>query len=478
MATLTAGTFSFSPGFGLVMNGVDFDISDLQDIDIRTATSTRIVADLSLLGRPDIVYVFTGVGFTFGLDGVPNGGTLTGLSESVGGVLYFQASGFSVPVTTFVGWVNTGSNVAAQSAILAGADTLTGSALRDTLLAYGGNDLLDGRGGADILAGGAGNDTYVVDNAGDVVQEGPGAGSDTVRALVSYALGANVENLVMQGVANLSATGNALANRLTGNAGANLLDGRGGADILAGGAGNDTYVVDNVGDSVQEGAGAGIDLIRAGASHVLAANVENLVQTGTAAINATGNALANAITGNAAANLLNGGGGSDILNGGGGADVLMGGVGADRLTGGAGADAFLFNNRIGADTVTDFTSGADRLRLSQAGIRIGDGDTLVEGAVLRPGPGGFAPGAELVIVTGNIAGAITASSAAAAIGSASAAYAAGATRLFAVDNGASSALFLFTSAAVDAQVSAGELGLIATLSGTAATVLADYVFVA
>jgi len=105
-----------------------------------------------------------------------------------------------------------------------------------------GNDLLDGGEGIDSMSGGAGDDTYVVDNVRDVVSEGLNAGTDTVRSALSYALGANVENLELTGTAHLSGTGNALANVITGNSGNNVLSGGLGDDVLLGGAGNDALL--------------------------------------------------------------------------------------------------------------------------------------------------------------------------------------------------------------------------------------------
>ena len=62
--------------------------------------------------------------------------------------------------------------------------------------------------------GGAGNDTYIVDNAADVVTESLNQGIDTVRASVSYTLTNNVENLVLTGNA-LNGFGNDLNNTIT-----------------------------------------------------------------------------------------------------------------------------------------------------------------------------------------------------------------------------------------------------------------------
>ena len=80
-----------------------------------------------------------------------------------------------------------------------------------------------------------------------------------------------------------------------------------------------------------EGLNQGTDTVRTGLAYVLGANLENLVLTGAAAVNANGNALDNAMTGNSAANSLAGGNGDDTLNGNGGTDTLVGGAGNDVL---------------------------------------------------------------------------------------------------------------------------------------------------
>ena len=79
---------------------------------------------------------------------------------------------------------------------------------------------------------------------------------------------------------------------------------------MAGGTGNDTYVVDDIGDSVVERRQRHRP-VQSSVTFTLAANVENLTLTGGANINGTGNTLGNILVGNTGNNTLNGGAGAD-----------------------------------------------------------------------------------------------------------------------------------------------------------------------
>ncbi|KII27879.1 M10 family metallopeptidase, partial [Pseudomonas fluorescens] len=217
-----------------------------------------------------------------------------------------------------------GNNV--ENLILTGTGNLngTGNSVNNRITGNDGNNILDGGAGADTLIGGLGNDTYIVDNVGDtIVETSTLAGEiDSVWSSVDFTLSANVEVLSLSGTANLNGTGNSGVNYINGNSGNNILDGGAGADVLNGGLGNDTYIVDNIGDTVTESStlASEIDTVRASVDWTLGANLENLVLTGDA-INGTGNALDNTLTGNAAANTLNGGAGADTMIGGDGVDT-------------------------------------------------------------------------------------------------------------------------------------------------------------
>ncbi|GHF53261.1 calcium-binding protein [Seohaeicola zhoushanensis] len=60
--------------------------------------------------------------------------------------------------------------------------------------------------------------------------------------------------------------------------------------------------------------------------------------------------------------------GADILLGGAGFDILIGGIGDDRLSGGRGADKFVFFNRGGDDTITDFNTNLKGEKIDLSGV--------------------------------------------------------------------------------------------------------------
>ncbi len=396
-------------------------------------------------------------------------------------------------VNASIDWVLSGS---IENLVLTGKTAIdgTGNALANTITGNDEDNVIDGGAGADVMKGGLGADTYYVDDANDTVIESKrGGGTDTVIAAVSYTLADFTDDLVLDGSADLAATGNMINNGITGNSGRNLIDGGGskdaldgrdggdlyvissvrdsfqgeiqdtgttgidelriiyttqgyvtlndkdtglerivigtgtgasadtsgianiavsaskvlsaltiignaganrivgtafadtldggaGNDAMSGGAGDDTYFVDSAKDRVSERELAGFDTVYASTSFSLGSNVEALVLTGTADINATGGRDANTITGNSGVNTINGSKGDDVLSGMGGNDRLIGGVGADQLTGGSGRDAFVFatSPRFGDpfDTITDFNRAeGDTIELGRSAFR-GLGRTL------------------------------------------------------------------------------------------------------
>jgi Ca2+-binding RTX toxin-like protein len=259
-----------------------------------------------------------------------------------------------------------------------GADAIDGGNGSDSLDGGSGDDMLDGGPGSDAMYGSDGNDTYLVDEAGDVVGENGGQGSDTVRtALAIYALSGGVENLVGIAEAAQQLTGNSLANVIAGGRGDDVLDGGEGHDSLDGGPGSDTmiggpgsdaYVVDDTGDVVIENDSEGSDTVRTSLpEYVLSSSLENLI--GTAAIGQT-------LRGNSGTNSVVGGDGDDMLDGGAGTDTMAGGRGHDTYHVNAGSEQVIENENQGIDLVV----AADSITLLA---------NHVEDLTLAPGAGGI-----------------------------------------------------------------------------------------
>jgi Ca2+-binding RTX toxin-like protein len=241
---------------------------------------------------------------------------------------------------------------------------LTGNASANTLIGNGGHDIFDGGAGADVMIGGDGNDTFTVDNLADFISDTGGMDAVIVKLTSgTYTLSGGLESMVLAGTAAINGTGDSNNNTITGNAGKNILNGGNGADHLIGGGGNDTYIIDNIGDTVNESSNGGTDIVQTEISFDLGSsgsNVENLtLRMGAGDINGTGNAQANVILGNE------------------GANTLDGGDGIDKLVGGFGDDTYiidLFNSSGVAklqDKVTESRSGGDDTLVLRASGDIG-----------------------------------------------------------------------------------------------------------
>ncbi len=89
-------------------------------------------------------------------------------------------------------------------------------------------------------------------------------------------------------------------------------------------------------------------------SYTLARGIDNgQAQTGSGAVNLTGNDIGNTLEGNESANTLNGDVGSDTLYGYDGNDILNGGNDSDALYGGKGDD------NLNGDSGNDYMEGGE-----------------------------------------------------------------------------------------------------------------------
>jgi len=112
-----------------------------------------------------------------------------------------------------------------------------------------------------------------------------------------------------------------------------------------------------------------------------------------------GSTAGTSITGGTGIDILTGGAGPDVIIGGDGNDTITGLQGADTLTGGAGNDTFVIGTNsavVGTaqvsgatltDTITDFTTGQDKLSLTQATSFLGNFANFTAGSAATSGSG-------------------------------------------------------------------------------------------
>jgi Ca2+-binding RTX toxin-like protein len=276
-----------------------------------------------------------------------------------------------------------------------GADSLTGGADNDTLDGGGDDDRLEGGDGADSLMGDVGQDTLQGGDDADTLAGGDGndrllgdAGADSLSGGVGTdrMYGGDDNDTLDGGGDDDRLEGEGGADSLSGGEGADQLLGGEGADVLAGEDGDDRLAGDAGDDSLTGGAGADRLIGGADSDTLEGGGDDDRMEGGDGTDSLSGDEGddrldgeggddwlsggegADRLIGGEGADALLGGAGDDLLLGSDGADILLGEGGDDRLTGGAGADVFTVTLDGGADRITDFVIGEDRLDVSAHGI--------------------------------------------------------------------------------------------------------------
>ncbi|VIO77438.1 calcium-binding protein [Bradyrhizobium ivorense] len=270
-----------------------------------------------------------------------------------------------------------------------GDDTLTGGSGNDTLYGQDGNDILTAGGGLDTLVGGTGDDTYYSNNNPNTILEQSNEGYDTLYTTDTYVrLVNNVEKLQYTGSADFIGLGNAGDNWIQGGNGADYLIGLNGNDTLygtgglsntlQGDTGDDTYIVENPGDTLVEFANEGHDTVLTTLTQLtLLPNFEDLRYSGTGNFTGTGNDADNSIRGNVGSDHLIGLGGNDTLD--------DGGDGVNLLEGGKGDDLYIVGSS--ADTITEFANeGHDTVQTTLYSFAL---PSNVEDLTIQTGMGPF-----------------------------------------------------------------------------------------
>ncbi|MBX7249994.1 MAG: hypothetical protein K1X35_13240 [Caulobacteraceae bacterium] len=326
------------------------------------------------------------------------------LGDTFSGIERYRLTGFA---DTFVGsaagdyaYGNDGNDTLSGAG---GVDKLYGQNNNDTLNGDAGNDILIGGAGADVFNGGADRDTASYEDMTQAVTVDLAGATSTLDAvgdtfnsieifwLTAYNdtfIGAGADDEVRGWDGNDTLSGGDGSDRLRGENGTDTLNGGegddflwgdAGADTLNGGNGTDTACYTYAATGVSINLTTGVNTGEALGDTYSSIERFQLTNQSTQADSFTGSSgndwvagykgadTLNGLDGN---DTLNGGAHNDVLNGGNGADKLIAGTGNDSLTGGTGADQFWFDvGLFGADTITDYEDGVDKIRITgQPGI--------------------------------------------------------------------------------------------------------------
>ncbi|MEJ0074007.1 MAG: M10 family metallopeptidase C-terminal domain-containing protein [Alphaproteobacteria bacterium] len=290
------------------------DVENLVLTGTANINGTGNAADNAITGN-DGNNVLAGLGGADALDG--GAGTDTAS---------YAASAIRVNVSLAA---NTADGGDADGDTFVSIENLTGSAFDDTLEGDAGNNALNGGSGVDTASYEHATAGVTVSLAITAAQDTIGAGIDTLTSIENLTgslfddvlTGSSSSNVMFGLDGNDVLNGGGGGDTLFGGLGNDTLNGGSGGDVMIGGMGNDTYLVDNTGDVVMEYFNEGTDTVVSSITFTLSTDVENLILTGSANLNGTGNAGGNALTGNDGNNVLAGLGGADALDGAGGTDT-------------------------------------------------------------------------------------------------------------------------------------------------------------
>jgi Ca2+-binding RTX toxin-like protein len=332
-------------------------------------------------------------------------------------------------------------------------DVLGGGSGNDTVRGYGGDDTLGGGGGDDTINGGVGADELY-----------GGAGWDDLD-------GGSGNDLVDGGDGDDVARGGADNDEVNGGDGSDYAFGGGGTDLLTGGAGLD-QVYGETGDDDLDG-GSGDDSVSGGEGNdrVVGGTGDDLVYGDSQTYSGSGLVAAgDVLWGDEVAGDGTGGVDTFIFH------TLTADNGVHETFNGSGVYAF----NTGA-LIADFAAGTDLIGIASS--LVGNGDAVFDSVQIMESAGNFDADAELVIFRTDMSGTLSftdvlapfeAAAVDAVVDNPDAAIGVNVTKLFVVDNGTDSAVFLFQSNNGDAAVTIDELFLMDVVKGQPELTQADF----